>query len=71
MLSLNNAKDAEELREFEERVQRFLKHSEPIEYAVEPKIDGLAVELVYIDGKFTVGSTRGDGINGEDITRQS
>ena len=69
MLSLNNAKDAEELREFEERIQRFLKHSDPIEYAVEPKIDGLAVELVYLDGKFTVGSTRGDGINGEDITR--
>ena len=69
MLSLNNAKDAEELREFEERVQRFLKHSGAVEYAVEPKIDGLAVELVYLDGKFTVGSTRGDGINGEDITR--
>jgi DNA ligase (NAD+) len=68
MLSLNNAKDAEELREFEERIQRFLKHSAPIEYAVEPKIDGLAVELVYVDGNFTVGSTRGDGINGEDIT---
>ena len=56
------------LAEFEERIQRFLKHSETIEYAVEPKIDGLAVELVYVDGKFTVGSTRGDGINGEDIT---
>jgi len=68
MLSLNNAMDGEELREFEERIQRFLKHSDPIEYAVEPKIDGLAVELVYLDGKFTVGSTRGDGINGEDIT---
>ena len=69
MLSLNNATDEEELREFEERVQRFLKHSDPIEYAVEPKIDGLAVELVYLDGKFTVGSTRGDGINGENITQ--
>ncbi|HET9916045.1 MAG TPA: hypothetical protein VFQ89_02980 [Candidatus Binatia bacterium] len=68
MLSLNNAMNGEELQEFEERIQRFLKHSDPIEYAVEPKIDGLAVELVYIDGKFTVGSTRGDGINGEDIT---
>ena len=68
MLSLNNAMDVEEVKEFEERIQRFLKHSDSIEYAVEPKIDGLAVELVYIDGKFTVGSTRGDGINGEDIT---
>jgi DNA ligase (NAD+) len=69
MLSLNNARDADELKEFEERIQRFLKHNSAIEYAVEPKIDGLAVELVYIDGKFMVGSTRGDGINGEDITR--
>jgi DNA ligase (NAD+) len=68
MLSLNNAMDGEELQEFEERIQRFLKHRDAIEYAVEPKIDGLAVELVYIDGKFTIGSTRGDGINGEDIT---
>ena len=68
MLSLNNATDEEELRDFQERIQRFLKHNDAIEYTVEPKIDGLAVELVYVDGKFTVGSTRGDGINGEDIT---
>jgi DNA ligase (NAD+) len=68
MLSLNNATGQEELGEFEERIQRFLKHSEPLDYAVEPKIDGLAVELVYIDGKFSIGSTRGDGVNGEDIT---
>ena len=69
MLSLNNARDADELKDFEDRIQRFLKHGGAIEYSVEPKIDGLAVELVYLDGKFTVGSTRGDGINGEDITR--
>jgi DNA ligase (NAD+) len=68
MLSLNNATDPQELVEFEERIERFLKHSESIDYAVEPKIDGLAVEVVYIDGRFTLGSTRGDGINGEDIT---
>ena len=68
MLSLNNAMAQEELKEFEERIQRFLKLSDGIEYAVEPKIDGLAVELVYLDGKFIVGSTRGDGINGEDIS---
>ena len=68
MLSLNNAMAQEELKEFEERIQRFLKSSDSIEYAIEPKIDGLAVELVYLDGKFTVGSTRGDGINGEDIS---
>ena len=68
MLSLNNATDPEEMTEFEARIQRFLKSSEPIEYTVEPKIDGVAVELVYEDGRFAVGSTRGDGIRGEDIT---
>lgn len=68
MLSLNNANDREEMEEFEERIRRFLKITEPIEYAVEPKIDGVAVELVYDRGRFAVGSTRGDGINGEDIT---
>src|SRR3989338_780811 len=66
MLSLNNANNREEVEEFEERIQRFLKSSEPIEYVVEPKIDGVAVELVYDQGRFVVGSTRGDGINGED-----
>ncbi len=69
MLSLNNANNQEEMREFEERIQRFLKSSQPIEYILEPKIDGVAVELVYEQGRLTVGSTRGDGINGEDITR--
>jgi len=68
MLSLSNANDQEEMREFEERIQRFLKTTEAIEYAAEPKIDGVAVELVYDNGGFVVGSTRGDGINGEDIT---
>ena len=68
MLSLNNANNREEMEEFEERIQRFLKSSQPIEYVVEPKIDGVAVELVYEQGRLTVGSTRGDGINGEDIT---
>jgi DNA ligase (NAD+) len=68
MLSLNNVNDEEELAEFEERIQRFLKHPDPVDYAVEAKIDGVAVELVYLDGLLQVGSTRGDGINGEDIT---
>src|SRR5713226_3806555 len=68
MLSLNNANDREEMEEFEERIKRFLKTSEPIEYIAEPKIDGVAVELVYDQGRFRVGSTRGDGVNGEDIT---
>ena len=68
MLSLNNANNREEMEEFEERIHRFLKNSDPIQYLVEPKIDGVAVELVYENGHLTVGSTRGDGINGEEIT---
>jgi DNA ligase (NAD+) len=68
MLSLNNAADREEMSEFEDRIRRFLKTSEPIEYVAEPKIDGVAVELVYEDGRFVAGSTRGDGLIGEDIT---
>lgn len=68
MLSLNNATSREEMEEFEDRIRRFLKTTAAIEYAAEPKIDGVAVELVYERGRFTVGSTRGDGIHGEDIT---
>ncbi|HEU4346107.1 MAG TPA: NAD-dependent DNA ligase LigA [Candidatus Binatia bacterium] len=68
MLSLNNAASREEMAEFEDRIRRFLKTTDVIEYAAEPKIDGVAVELVYESGRFTVGSTRGDGIHGEDIT---
>jgi len=69
MLSLNNAFEEEEVREFDRRIKRFLKVDKDIEYVIEPKLDGLAVELVYVEGKLTVGSTRGDGVNGEDITQ--
>ncbi|MCA9519882.1 MAG: NAD-dependent DNA ligase LigA [Myxococcales bacterium] len=68
MLSLQNAMDADEMREFVERLLRFLGRDEAIEFVVEPKFDGLAVELVYEDGLFVSGSTRGDGQVGEDIT---
>jgi DNA ligase (NAD+) len=68
MLSLSNATSREEMQEFEDRILRFLKRTELVEYVTEPKIDGVAVELVYEDGRLTVGSTRGDGFNGEDIT---
>ncbi|HWP60523.1 MAG TPA: NAD-dependent DNA ligase LigA [Candidatus Acidoferrales bacterium] len=68
MLSLNNVTTQDEVREFDDRIRRFLKIPHPIEYAVEPKIDGVAVELTYENGRFVQGSTRGDGINGEDIT---
>ncbi|MBI5598709.1 MAG: NAD-dependent DNA ligase LigA [Deltaproteobacteria bacterium] len=69
MLSLNNAFTGEEAVEFDRRVKRFLKTADEIDYAAEPKIDGLAVELVYFNGVFATGSTRGDGTAGEDITR--
>lgn len=69
MLSLSNVVSREEMQEFEERVQRFLNSQDPIVYMAEPKIDGVAIELVYENGRLTVGSTRGDGTTGEDITQ--
>jgi len=69
MLSLANAFDESEAREFDKRVKKFLGTSDAIEYVAEPKFDGLAIELVYEAGQFVVGSTRGDGINGENITQ--
>jgi len=69
MLSLGNAMSAEEMVEFDRRIKRFLRSDADIEYVAEVKLDGLAVELVYEDGYLTVGSTRGDGVNGEDVTQ--
>lgn len=69
MLSLTNVVSREEMHEFEERVQRFLNSQDPVVYMAEPKIDGVAIELVYENGRLTVGSTRGDGTTGEDITQ--
>ncbi len=67
MLSLQNCFSRDELAEWDDRVRRTLGE-EPVEYVCEPKLDGLSVELVYEDGVFTVGSTRGDGRVGEDVT---
>ena len=67
MLSLNNSYNEAELREFGERVRRLLEET-PVEYVTELKIDGLGVSLIYEDGVFTRGLTRGDGEYGEDIT---
>lgn len=67
MLSLNNCYDEQELNEFGERVRRLLE-DEPTEYVTELKIDGLGVSLIYENGVFTRGLTRGDGEYGEDIT---
>jgi DNA ligase (NAD+) len=70
MLSLGNAFDADELRAFDERVKRHLglPDKQAIDYIAELKVDGLAVSLTYEHGAFTVGSTRGDGFTGEDVT---
>ena len=67
MLSLNNCYNEEELQEFDERVRRLLEDV-PVEYVTELKIDGLGVSLIYENGVFTRGLTRGDGEYGEDIT---
>jgi DNA ligase (NAD+) len=69
MMSLGNAMDAEEMREFDKRVKRLLKSDADIEYVAEVKLDGLGIELIYEDGRLTVGSTRGDGVHGEDVTQ--
>jgi DNA ligase (NAD+) len=68
MLSLANAFDEEEVRAFDRRIRTAVE-SEAIEYAAEPKFDGLAVSLVYEDGIFVQGATRGDGTTGEDVTQ--
>ncbi|MEN3202187.1 MAG: NAD-dependent DNA ligase LigA [Atribacterota bacterium] len=67
MLSLNNAFTKEEMRDFDRRVKRMLGVEE-VEYVVELKIDGLAVNLRYENGVFVRGATRGDGVTGEDVT---
>jgi DNA ligase (NAD+) len=67
MLSIGNAFDEEEVRAFDKRMRDALG-VEKVEYAVEPKFDGLAVSLSYRDGAFVRGATRGDGTTGEDVT---
>jgi DNA ligase (NAD+) len=67
LLSLDNTYNAGELRDFDRRVRRILPNAD-IEYVCELKIDGLAVSLLYKDGVFVRGATRGDGTTGEDVT---
>ena len=69
MLSLENAFSEAEARDFDERLQRFLRTTADFHYVMEPKMDGTAIELVYEHSRFTVGSTRGDGIRGENVTQ--
>ena len=73
MLSLGNAMDEADIREFFDGVRRFLKELQkdpalPVETVAEPKIDGLSISLRYEGGRFVLGATRGDGRTGEDVT---
>ena len=70
MLSLANARKVDDLREWDARVRRLLGEDETPRYVTELKIDGLAVSLRYENGRFVGGSTRGNGILGEDVTAQ-
>ncbi len=67
ILSLDNAFSADEVRAWGERMRRLVGDT-PMDFVVEPKMDGLTVVLHYTDGLFTLGATRGDGVEGEDVT---
>jgi len=67
MLSLDNTYSAEEIRDFDKRVRKNLK-SEDVEYVVELKFDGVSISLLYEDGRWSLGATRGDGEKGDDVS---
>lgn len=69
MLSLDNAFSYEDVIDFDSRVKRLLRLDGDIEYTIEPKYDGLAIEITYINGLLYKASTRGDGYEGEDVTQ--
>ncbi len=71
MLSLGNAFDDEAVKEFVERIRRFLGlgETDPLAFTAEPKIDGLSISLRYENGKFVEAATRGDGSEGENVTK--
>jgi DNA ligase (NAD+) len=68
MLSIDNAMDADEVREWRERLVRAVGTEGERDYVCEPKMDGVAVELIYEKGSLVQASTRGDGVHGEDVT---
>ena len=69
MLSLQNSYSPEDIFEFDQRVKKFLRNESEVEYFCELKFDGLALELVYEDGRLIKAITRGDGFVGEDVTQ--
>ena len=69
MLSFNDAFDQKDMEEWKNRFERLIKASEKHGYYCELKIDGLAIELIYKRGVMEIGSTRGDGVIGEDVTQ--
>jgi len=68
MLSLANAFNDDELRDFDRKIKDALDTNDEIEYICELKIDGLAMSLEYVDGKLNYGATRGNGVEGEEVT---
>ncbi|BCE01611.1 NAD-dependent DNA ligase LigA [Marinicellulosiphila megalodicopiae] len=68
MLSLDNAFNEQDMHEFSKRIDNRINNTQTLKFACEPKLDGIAVSLLYIEGQLTRGATRGDGATGEDIT---
>ena len=68
MLSLSNAFNNEELEDFDDKIKEALGSKEDVEYMCELKIDGLAMSIEYVDGKISYGATRGNGVEGEEVT---
>ena len=71
MLSLENAFDAADITDFDDRLRKFLGHSGNISFTAEPKIDGLSLSLRYVNGRLTQAATRGDGETGENVTENA
>ena len=68
MMSIDNAINEDETREFDKRIKRFLETEDEIKYVLQPKFDGVSASLTYVEGKLLHGATRGDGKTGEEIT---
>jgi len=71
MLSIDNTYNEQEVREFDRRIRRLLGEEDRVSYVVEPKIDGVAINLIYRDGVLSEAITRGDGVRGDDVTQNA